>query len=234
MSEDGDLNSSLYSRVYDAGAGDPWVTILSKSEDYAFGGLFRIIRAWLRFRRFDGRLSAPVQRISFERGDSVGVLLYDRVEDAVILVRQFRYPVYAGLPPEDRAGDGARRAWILEIVAGMQDKGEELPDVARREVLEEAGFLLKGPLRPMTTIYASPGGSSERIHIFLGEVNGDERVGHGGGASAEGEDVQVVALPLCEALDMIVRGEIRDAKTVVALQNLALLRHSDRDGAAGF
>lgn len=205
-------------------AREPWVEVLDEREDYRFGGLFRIVRATLRYRRFDGELSALVQRINFERGDSVGVLLFEPRAEAVILVRQFRYPVYAGLEPEARAGAGAQRAWLLEIVAGMQDSGRTVREVAHRELLEEAGYELQGSLQPIATIYASPGGTSERIHIFLAEVKGGSSIGLGGGAASEGEDTQVVVLSLAEAMAMVVRGEIQDAKTVVALQHLALQR----------
>ena len=54
----------------------PVVVVLNESEEYRFGGLFRIIRAQLQFQQFDQHLSDPITRICFERGDSVGVLLY--------------------------------------------------------------------------------------------------------------------------------------------------------------
>jgi len=203
------------------------VKILDQIEDYRFGKLFRIVRATLRYRRFDGRLSKPVTRINFERGDSVGVLLYDSQDDAVILVRQFRYPVYAALDPDEREGDGAKRAWLLEIVAGVVDGGRAIMEVAHRELLEETGYQVKGDLQSIATFYPSPGGTSERVHLFLGEVDHRQRVGKGGGVLAEGEDTQVVMLPFHEAMDMVARGEICDAKTIIALQHLALLRASD-------
>lgn len=202
----------------------PWVNIVESSQDYAFGDRFRIVRATLQYRRFDGRMSDPVTRISFERGDSVGVLLYDPEREAVVLVRQFRYPVYAGLAPEARAGEGARRAWLLEIVAGVQEEDLSVSEVAHKELLEEAGYTIQGYLQPVATIYASPGGTSERIHLFLGKVDGSRRVSQGGGVAAEGEDTQIVVMPLDEAMAMIARGEICDAKTIVALQHLALQR----------
>jgi len=202
----------------------PWVRILEETEDYHFGELFRIIRARLQYRRFDGGMSAPVTRINFERGDSVAVLLYDPKDDAVILVRQFRYPVYASLDPEERAGDGARRAWLLEIVAGVMAPGRTLEEMAREELLEEAGYEIRGELQPIATIYPSPGGTSERMHLFLAEVDHRQRAGEGGGLPAEGEDIQIVVLPFREAMDMVARGEISDAKTIIALQHLALSR----------
>jgi len=155
--------SSLPPRPDDA---SPWVKILELVEDYAFGKLFRVVRATLQYRRFDGRMSDPVTRINFERGDSVGVLLYDPQDDAVVLVRQFRYPVYASLDPAERAGDSTEQAWLLEMVAGVKDVDRTVRDVAHKELLEEAGYMVKGDLQPITTIYPSPGGTSERIHLF--------------------------------------------------------------------
>lgn len=209
----------------------PRVEILESSVDYAFRDRFRVVRARLQYRRFDGTMSRPITRISFERGDSVGVLLYDTREDMVILVRQFRYPVYAGLNHGRSPDDAAQEAWLLEVVAGIQEEGETVRDIAHRELLEEAGYRTEGELEHIATFYASPGGTSERIHLYLGYVNGQSRSGAGGGLIAEGEDTQVVVLPLAEAMAQVSRGEIQDAKTIVALQHLALLK-AGADGAS--
>jgi ADP-ribose pyrophosphatase len=200
----------------------PWVKIIHVEEKYRFKDLFRLIEAEFQFRQFEGGMSEPETRINFERGDSVGVLLYDPGDDAVVLVRQFRYPVYAGLDPAARAGDGARRAWLLEIVAGVHDPGRSVKDGARKELLWGAGYRVTGELQPITTFYPSPGGSSERIHLFLGEVDHRRRVAEGGGVPAEGEDIQIAVLPFSQAMDLVARGEINDAKTIIALQHLAL------------
>ena len=200
-----------------------WVMIHDITEDYSFGELFRVVRATFQYRRFDGLMSEPVTRVSFERGESVGVLLYDPANQDVILVRQFRYPVYASLDVDDRAGDGAKRAWTLEIVAGVVGRDQSVRQVANKELLEEAGYQVRGELHPIATVYPSPGGTSERVHLFLGQVDQCQRVGKGGGVLAGGEDMPVVLLPLRKALDMVARGEIRDAKTIIALQHLALL-----------
>ena len=94
---------------------DAWVEIESETERYAFRGLLRIVEARLRYRRSDGEMSKPVTRVNFARGDAVGVLLHDPRQEAVVLVRQFRYPVYAGLSEEERRGEGARQAWLLVL-----------------------------------------------------------------------------------------------------------------------
>jgi ADP-ribose pyrophosphatase len=201
----------------------PLVELLDQREDYVFGRLFRIVRGRLRFRRFDGTLSGDITRISFERGDSVAVLLYDPVRDAVLLVRQFRFPVYHALPPPERDGEGAQKAWLIEVIAGVQG-GDDARAVARRETLEEAGYTLRGPLEHVSTFYVSPGGTSERIHLFYGEL--DHRGAHAatGGAPAEGEDTQVLVIARRDALAMVASGEICDAKTIIALQDLELRR----------
>ena len=198
-----------------------WVEILDQVEEYNLGNLFRIIKARLKHRRLDGRMSAPLTRINFERGNSVGVLLYDSKNEAVILVRQFRYPVYAGLSAHQQEGEGVRHAWILETVAGISEEGETAQDVAIRELLEEAGYRVKS-MQPITTMYPSPGGSSERVTLFLGEVDHTQRPGKGGGLQAEGEDIEVVVIPFTKAMSMIKSGEISDAKAIIALQYLAL------------
>ena len=209
------------------GDADQWVKIIDLVDDYTFGKLFKVIRARLQYRRFDGRMSNPITRINFERGDSVGVLLHDPQSDAVVLIRQFRYPVYASLARDERADSGAKQAWILEIVAGVQDEGQTIKEVAHKELLEEAGYAVQGELEPIAIMYPSPGGTSERIHLFLGEVDRHRRTGTGGGVAAEGEDIQIVVLPFEEAMDMVARGEIRDAKTIIALQHLALRKAED-------
>ena len=202
----------------------PWVRILTLAEDYAFGEFSRVTRAVLRYRRFDGQMSDPVTRINFERGDAVGVLLHDPKDDTVVLVRQFRYPVYASLTPEEHVGDGAQRAWSLEIIAGIVDEGQSVMEVAYRESLEETGYTIKHELQPIATVYPSPGGSSERVHLLWGEIDRGRRTSDGGGVVAEGEDIQIVVLPFHQAMNLVARGEICDAKTIIALQHLALLK----------
>ena len=200
------------------------VKILDLVEDYSFRKMFRVIRATLRYRRFDGHMSEEITRINFTRGDSVGVLLYDPDEDVVVLTRQFRYPVYASIDPEiDKEGE-AKQAWLLEVVAGIIDPGHSAVEIASKELLEEAGYVVQGGLRPLATIYPSPGWSSERIYLFLGLIDHGDQLNAGGGLIAEGEDIQVESLAFPEAMMMIDRGEISDAKTIIALQHLANLK----------
>ena len=201
-----------------------WVKILDLVEDYSFGSIFRVIRTTLRHRRFDGHMSEEITRINIDRGDSVGVLLYDPDEDVVLLTRQFRYPVYASIDPDIVKEGGAKQAWLLEVVAGIIDPGHSAVEIASKELMEEAGYVVQGGLRPIATIYPSPGWTSERIYLFLGLVDHKDRLTAGGGLPSEGEDIQVESLSFQESMMMIARGEVSDAKTIIALQHLASLK----------
>ena len=181
------------------------------SSDRVYDSFFKIDRVRLRFERYDGAMSPPITRLVFERGDSVGVLPFDRERHEVVLVQQFRYPAHV------RGGPG----WLWEIIAGIQDEGRGAECLVRSEAMEEAGYRL-GELRHVMTAYASPGGSSERVHIYVAPVTREKRVARRGGLCESGEDILVRTFKLDDALEMIEDGRIVDAKTVLALQYLAL------------
>lgn len=114
----------------------------------------------------------------------------------VVLVRQFRY---------------ALNRVTLEIPAGKLEWGEELEATCARELAEETG-LLAANFERLTEIVPTPGYSNERITIY--KATGLTRTEAGGDAD---EFIEVVELPLAEALAMISRGEIADAKTLIGL-----------------
>jgi ADP-ribose pyrophosphatase len=114
----------------------------------------------------------------------------------VLLVRQVREAVGEAL---------------LEIPAGILDvAGEDASDCAARELLEETGHRAVR-IEPLATIYTSPGFTDERIHLFLAGVA--DGVPEGGGE----EDVEVIRMPLDEAIAEIEGGGIKDAKSVAGL-----------------
>jgi nudix-type nucleoside diphosphatase (YffH/AdpP family) len=82
--------------------------------------------------------------------------------------------------------------------------------------MEETGYSVQN-LHRIAHPYLSPGGSSERIHIFYSEVSLADRVGEGGGLIAEHEDIRVIGLPIEEAFAMAGDRKIVDAKTLLAL-----------------
>lgn len=182
-----------------------------------FQGFFRIDRYTLRHGLFEGGLSRPITRELFERGHSVAVLPYDAAMDAVVLVEQFRVG----------ALDAPGGQWLMETVAGMLDPGHTPEEVARKEMLEEAGA---EPLElmPICEYLVSPGGCSERVRLFCARV---EAEGLGGihGRDDEGEDIRVHVIPFEQAMDMLNNGVINSAMPIIALQWLALNRERLRD-----
>jgi ADP-ribose pyrophosphatase len=128
------------------------------------------------------------------------------IGDDVLLVRQMREAVGEAL---------------LEIPAGTRDvPGEEAGACAAREVLEETGHRA-AHVEALGWIYASPGFLDERVDLFLVEAE------PAAGPAEPG--IEVVRLPLGEAVDLAAGGGIRDAKSVAGLLLAARRRESDRD-----
>ncbi|GHO46198.1 NUDIX domain-containing protein [Ktedonospora formicarum] len=173
---------------------------------------FKIEESALRFEKFNGEMSDTVQRLVFERGDSAAALLLNRDTQKVILIKQFRYPTYQKQP-----------GWLCEVVAGSISEGEQPEESIKREIREEVGYEAQN-LTSVATFYTSPGGCSERIWLYYAEVSVADRINNGGGLASEHEDIEQVELSLPELWQTIERGEIMDAKTLIALQWLRLRR----------
>jgi ADP-ribose pyrophosphatase len=177
-----------------------------------FKGFYQLDRLRLRHRLFAGDMGPEIRRELFVRHDAVCVLPYDPQRDCVVLIEQFRVG----------ALDKSHNPWLLELVAGLIDKDEEPEQVARREAVEEAGLTL-GALWPVTAYYPSPGGSDERVHLYVGRC--DSRLAAGiHGLEEEGEDIRVHVWTLEQALQAVRDGRIDNAASIIALQWLALNR----------
>ncbi len=121
------------------------------------------------------------------------------VDGSVVLVRQYRY---------------AYGEETLEIPAGKLDAREDPLCAAIRELREETGLIAKNP-RHLCTFYPSPGYTEEKIHVYL-----TTEVERGEQQLDEGEFLNVEYLPLADAVQRAKRGEIKDAKTLIALLHL--------------
>jgi nudix-type nucleoside diphosphatase (YffH/AdpP family) len=170
-----------------------------------FDDFFKVEEAFVRYEKFDGQMSDHVRRLNFERGDAAAVLIFNRDTQKIILVQQFRYPTY-------EKGDG----WMIEIVAGILGKDEKPEEAVRREVLEETGYQVS-ELTHIFTFYLSPGGSSERIFLYYAEVMNSDKIASGGGVESEHEDIRILEYSLPEIWQAWHAGEIKDAKTIIAL-----------------
>lgn len=173
------------------------------SEEQFKGHIFRVVTD--RVTMPDGKVTG---RDVVEKKGAVGVVaLFD--DGRVVLVRQYRHAV---------------RQYLWELPAGLIDvDGEELPDVARRELMEEAD-LRAGHVEHLIDLHLSPGFTNEKITLFLATgltevADGDRFV-----REAEESDMQVRILPLPEAIDMIMKGEITNAASVAGLLAAAARR----------
>ena len=100
---------------------------------------------------------------------------------------------------------------LWEVPAGTLEPNEPLEDCARRELAEETGYTA-ARWRSLGYLYASPGVLSEKLHLFIAEdlTAGEAR-------PEPDEELEPVTVKLADALEMIARGEIKDAKTVTLL-----------------
>lgn len=186
------------------------------SDEIVYQGFYQLRQIHLRHRLFNGGWSNTVSRELFNRHNAVGVLLYDPLLKNVALVEQIR----VGVIGSDIAKEGNKSPWLLELVAGLIDK-EELPqEVVARESMEEAGVQIQN-LEKIAEYYSSPGGSNEYFYLFVGKADLSE-AGGVFGLKEEGEDIRVHVFSLDECWELLARGRILNAHTIIAVQWLKL------------
>jgi ADP-ribose pyrophosphatase len=180
-----------------------------------YDGFLKVERLRLKCRLFEGGWSREFTREVLRREPGVGVLLYDPHLDKVLMVEQFRVGCLQ---------DAVNGPWALELVAGLLEEGETSEDVARREVVEEAGVTV-GRLLRICEYYNSPGGSSEKLTVFCGAFDAaDAKTAGGGifGVETEAENIRTVILGRADAQAAIASGRINNAMSIIALQWLQL------------
>jgi nudix-type nucleoside diphosphatase (YffH/AdpP family) len=146
-------------------------------------------------------------RETYDRGNGAAILLFNRTHETVVLTRQFRLPAYV---------NGLADGMLVEACAGLLDKDD--PEACiQREAEEETGFRIHNP-RKVFEAYMSPGSVTEKLFFFVAEYDRENKISEGGGDEKEGEDIEVLELPIQRALEMISSGEIADGKTIMLLQ----------------
>jgi GDP-mannose pyrophosphatase NudK len=166
-------------------------------------GRFDLTRTGIEVTEDDGSTRALEHEV-YRHGLAAAVLLYDPKRGVVALVRQFRAGAYLS--------DGALAT--IEACAGMLD-GDAPEACVVREAFEETGIAIR-EARHAFDAYMSPGGMTEKIACFIAGFDEADRSGRGGGVDAD-EHIEVLEIPFGDALAMIERGEIADAKTIALL-----------------
>ncbi|MFK7814673.1 MAG: GDP-mannose pyrophosphatase NudK [Maribacter sp.] len=147
------------------------------------------------------------EREAYDRGNGATILLYNIVKRTVILTRQFRITTFI---------NGNEEGMLIEACAGLLDN--DTPEEAiKREAEEETGYRIHD-VNKIFDCYMSPGSVTEIVHFFIGAYEDLMKVGEGGGADNETENIEVLEYTFEKALEMISSGEIKDAKTIMLLQ----------------
>ncbi|MBJ9999990.1 ADP-ribose diphosphatase [Erwinia sp. S38] len=175
-----------------------------------YRGFFSVERYRFRHRLFNGEMSGEVSREIFERGHAAVLLPYDPLRDEVVLIEQIRIASW----------DTSPTPWKLELVAGMIEEGETPEEVARREAVEEAG-LIAGRTKPISNYLSSAGGTTERLIVYVGEVDASVAKGNHG-LEEENEDILVHVVSRSQAYQWVEEGKIDNAAAIIALQWLEL------------
>ncbi len=183
------------------------IEILSK--ETVFQGFFRMVKYRFKHKLFQGGWSEPIEREMFERGHAAALIPYDVERDQVVIIEQIRVGALEH-----------RQPWQLEIVAGIIDRDESAVDVVRREAIEEAGVEI-GRIEAITSYYPSSGGCSEKLDVYVGEVDSSLAKGiHG--LDYEGEDIKVHVMSREQAYQLVKDGTIENGASIIALQWLQL------------
>ena len=171
---------------------------------------YTLKKTTFEYLRSDGSWQRQ-SRETYDRGNGAVLLLFNARRGTVVLTRQFRFPTFV---------NGCADGMLIEACAGRLD-GDDPESCIRREVEEETGFCVRSP-RKIFEAYMSPGSVTEKLHFYAAEYETGDRLAAGGGNAQEGEDIEVVELPLAEALGMVADGRIMDGKTIMLLQHAAL------------
>lgn len=163
---------------------------LVESQSIFKGAVFDVERD--RLREENG--SEIVREVVRHAGGAGCLPLFD--DGRVALVKQYRHPA---------------RCDLLEIPAGKIEVGETPAECAAREVEQEIGFR-PGRIQRLAEFYSTPGFCEERLYVYLATEleQATQNLDHD-------EFVEVIYLPLGEAVAMVERGEIEDSKTIIAL-----------------
>ncbi len=158
------------------------------------------------YQKEDGEWE-PQVREAYDRGNGAAILLYNQDKNTVVLTRQFRMPTYV---------NGNSDGMMIEVCAGILEKNNA-EETIKKEVEEETGYQVDKVTKVFES-YMSPGSVTEILYFFIAVYEDRMKIGNGGGAEDETENIEVLELSFPHALEMVRTGEIRDAKTIMLLQ----------------
>ena len=178
--------------------------IINKKNLYS--GFFSLNKYEFIHEKHNGEWTSAVEREIFSGAHVSTLLPYDPIKKEIILIQQFR------------AGALSRydENYLLEIVAGIVDEGENPEQTAIRECFEETGCEVK-QIHPVQSYFPAPGSSESYYHLYLGEIQAfdGERIK---GLEKENEDILVKSFKIDEVRQMLKEKKIMNGLTLIALQ----------------
>jgi nudix-type nucleoside diphosphatase (YffH/AdpP family) len=174
---------------------------------------FKVDEYRVSWEQYDGHMSPHASRLNFERGDAVGVLLFNVDTRSVVLVEQFKLPSLIG---RRRDNPATHDGWIVEVMAGMIQPDETPEQTAVRETMEETGYEIENP-ELICKFLSSPGGTSERIFLYFAKVTDSKRPGKDNiGVGAERKSIRVMEKTVNDLFEELKNGQIDDPKLAIA------------------
>lgn len=166
---------------------------------------------WLKevtfeYEQKDGTRQTKTHEV-YDMGDVTTVLLYNKEQKTIILTKQFRLPTFL---------NGNKDGMMIEACAGKLDD-EDAASGIKREIKEETGYEVE-EVQKIMEVYSTPGTVTEKLYLFVAAYAPHMKISEGGGLAEEQEHVQVMELSFDEAWQMVNKGEIKDAKTIILLQ----------------
>ncbi len=177
-----------------------------ESSELVYKGFYQVEKIGFKHALFNGGESDVVHREQFVRGNVVAVLAHDPKLDKVALVEQFRLG----------ARNRTTHPWLMEVIAGMVEPGEQPEEVAIREAYEEAGLRLSN-VKQVMHYFASPGASSEEVFLFYAHTDLSSAQGVFG-LDEESEDILLHVVSADDAIAMIENGSVCNGLSIIALQ----------------
>ena len=178
--------------------------IINKKNLYS--GFFSLNKYEFIHEKHNGEWTSTVEREVFSGAHVSTLLPYDPIKKEIILIQQFRAGVLSRYDEN----------YLLEIVAGIIDEGENPEETAIRECFEETGCQVK-KIQHIQSYFPAPGSSESYYHLYLGEIQAfdGERIK---GLEKENEDILVKSFKIDEVRQLLKQKKIMNGVTLIALQ----------------
>src|SRR5690554_2366018 len=148
-----------------------------QNERIVFDDHYKVVKASVTYETFQNE-EITANRLAFERGDSVAIILFEKESNTILLTNQFRYPTCKH-----------NNGWLLEIPAGSLEEHENPSECIIREVMEELGYKIASP-QLLHTSYPSPEAVTGGFFFFYAAVSQKEKIGMAAGNEGEREEIE--------------------------------------------